>query len=109
MKAEPASSGIVAYLFFVLPGFATTHTYGPLHTGGGYPDGRSTKILWYTVNPRASHDLQIAGKKLTADHATFQQTFPMATSPGGDYPDPGCWQLQVQSGTDSGAVTVWVV
>ena len=115
MKAEPTSSGIVAYLFFVRPGFATMHTYGPLHTGGAYPDGRSTKILWYTVNPHASNDLQITGKKLSAEHATFQQTFPMATSPRGDYPSivtiptPGCWQVQLQSGTDIGAVTVWVV
>ena len=115
MKAEPTSSGIVAYLFFVRPGFATTHTYGPLHTGGAYPDGRSTKILWYTVNPHASNDMQITGKQLSAEHATFQQTFPKATSPRGDYPSivtiptPGCWQLQLQSGTDIGAVTVWVV
>ncbi len=115
MKAEPASSGIIAYLFFVRPEFATTHTYGPLHTGGGYPDGRSTKILWYTVNPHASNDMQITGKKVAADHATFKQTFPMASSPMGDYPSiahiptPGCWQLQLQSGAASGTVTVWAV
>jgi hypothetical protein len=114
MKAEPTSSGIVAYLFFVRPEFATTHTYGPLHTGGGYPDGRSTKILWYTANPHASNDMQITGKKLSADQAMFQQTFPMA-SPAGDYPSivtiptPGCWELQLQSGTVTAAVTVWVV
>ncbi len=114
MKAEPASSGIIAYLFFVRPEFATTHTYGPLHTGGGYPDGRSTKILWYTVNPHSSNDLELTGKHLSTDHTSFRQGIPMA-SPAGDYPSivtiptPGCWQLQLQSGTVTATVTVWVV
>ena len=115
MKAEPTSSGIVAYLFFVLPGFATTHTYRPLHTSGGYPDGSTTKILWSINNPNASVALEITGKKLSAGHETFQQTFPMASSPRGDYPSivnvptPGCWQLHLKSGTDAAIVTFWVV
>src|SRR5258707_3544932 len=115
IKAEPTSSGIVAYLFFVLPGFATTHTYGPLHTGGGYPDGSTTKILWSINNPNASAALEITGKKLSAGHETFQQTFPMASSPQGDYPSivnvptPGCWQSQIKSGTVAASVTFWVV
>jgi hypothetical protein len=115
MKAEPTSSGIVAYLFFVLPGFATTHTYRPLHTGGGYPDGSTTKILWSINNPNASVALEIIGKKRSAGHETFQQTFPMASSPRGDYPSivnvptPGCWQLQIKSGTVAATVTFWVV
>ncbi len=114
MKAEPASSGIIGYLFFVLPEFAMTHTYGPLHTGGAYPDGRSTKILWYTVNPHSSNDLELTGKHMSTDHTSFRQSIPMA-SPAGDYPSivtiptPGCWQLQLQSGTVTAAVTVWVV
>ncbi len=114
MKAEPPSSGIIAYLFFVRSDFATTHTYGPLHTGGGYPDGRSTKILWYTLNPHSSNDLELTGKKVSTDHATFRQSIPMA-SPVGDYPSivtiptPGCWQVQLQSGTVTATVTVWVV
>jgi hypothetical protein len=115
MKAEPTSSGIVAYLFFVRPGFATTHTYGPLHTGGSYPDGRATKILWSINNPNRSTALEITGKKLSAGHETFQQMFPMASSPGGDYPSivnvptPGCWQVQIKSGTVAATVTFWVV
>lgn len=115
MKAEPTSSGIMAYLFFVLPGFATTHTYGPLHTGGSYPDGRTTKILWSINNPNRSTALEITGKKLSAGHETFQQMFPMAAFPGGDYPSnvnvptPGCWQLQIKSGTVAATVTFWVV
>ena len=114
MKAEPTSSGIIAYLFFVRPEFARTHTYGPLHTGGGYPDGRSTKILWYTVNPHSANDLELTGMKLSTDHATFRQNIPMA-SPVGDYPSivniptPGCWQMQLQSGTVTATVTFWVV
>ncbi len=46
MKAEPASSRIVAYLFYAGPVSSDTQTYRPLHTGGGYPDGSTTKILW---------------------------------------------------------------
>lgn len=115
MKAEPASSGIVAYLFFAGPVSSDTQTYRPLHTGGGYPDGSSTKILWSINNPNASVALEITGKKLSAGHETFQQTFPMASSPWGDYPSivnvptPGCWQVQLKSGTDAATVTFWVV
>jgi hypothetical protein len=115
MKAEPASSRIVAYLFYAGPVSSDTQTYRPLHTGGGYPDGSTTKILWSINNPNASAALEITGKKLSAGHETFQQTFPMASSPQGDYPSivnvptPGCWQLQIKSGTVAATVTFWVV
>ncbi len=115
MKAEPASSRIVAYLFYAGPVSSDTQTYRPLHTGGGYPDGSTTKILWSINNPNASAALEITGKKLSAGHETFQQTFPMASSPRGDYPSivnvptPGCWQLQIKSGTVAATVTFWVV
>jgi hypothetical protein len=115
MKAEPASSRIVAYLFYAGPVSSDTQTYRPLHTGGGYPDGSTTKILWSINNPNASVALEITGKKLSAGHETFQQTFPMASSPWGDYPSivnvptPGCWQVQIKSGTVAATVTFWVV
>ncbi len=115
MKAEPASSRIVAYLFYAGPVSSDTQTYRPLHTGGGYPDGSTTKILWSINNPNASAALEITGKKLSAGHETFQQTFPMASSPWGDYPSivnvptPGCWQVQIKSGTVAATVTFWVV
>ena len=115
MKAEPASSGIVAYLFFAGPVSSATQTYRPLHTSGGYPDGSSTKILWSISNPNASSALEITGKKLSAGHETFHQTVPMASSPLGDYPSivnvptPGCWQVQLKSGTVAATVTFWVV
>lgn len=115
MKADPASSGIVAYLFYAGPVSSDAQTYRPLHTGGGYPDGSTTKILWSINNPNASVALEITGKKLSAGHETFQQTFPMASSPLGDYPSivnvptPGCWQLQIKSGTVAATVTFWVV
>jgi hypothetical protein len=115
MKAEPASSRIVAYLFYAGPVSSDTQTYRPLHTGGGYPDGSTTKILWSINNPNASVALEITGKKLSAGHETFQQTFPMASSPRGDYPSivnvptPGCWQVQIKSGTVAATVTFWVV
>lgn len=103
VKADPPSSQITAFLFFVEPTYRQTHTYQPLHTGGSYPDGRNTKILW-VFNVSAPPDtVVITGIKLTSPHERFQQTFPMAGAPGPgwDYPSivniptPGCWQLQV--------------
>jgi hypothetical protein len=64
--------------------------------------------------PDSSNDLELTGKKVSADHATFRQSIPMA-SPVGDYPSivtiptSGCWQVQLQSGTFNASVTVWVV
>jgi hypothetical protein len=104
MKAEPSSSGIIGYLFFAGPEASKNQTYQPLHTGGRYPDGRSTKILWVIDNPHASNSIEITGKQLSAGHETFQQSFPVASSPAGNYPSivnvptSGCWQLQLKSG-----------
>jgi hypothetical protein len=116
MKAEPPSSGIVAYLFFADQGSSNKNqTYRPLHTGGSYPNGNSTKILWVIDSPHAANTIEIVGKKLSDDHETFRQIFQMALSPAGNYPSgvniptPGCWQLQLKSGAITGTVTFWVV
>lgn len=115
MKAAPVSSNIIAYLFFAGPVSSNTQTYRLLHTGGGYPDGRSTKILWNIQNVNSGNDIQITGKKLSGGQDTFQQTFPVASSPLDDYPSivnvpsPGCWQLTLKSGTVTGTAVFWVV
>jgi len=44
LNAEPPSSGIIAYLFFAGPEASRNQAYQPLHTGGRYLDGRSTKF-----------------------------------------------------------------
>ena len=115
MKAEPPSSGIFGYLFFASPEASKNQAYQPLHTGGQYPDGRSTKILWVIDSSNASNSIEITGKKVSAIHETFQQSFPMALSPADNYPSivnvptSGCWQLQLKSGAITGTVTFWVV
>jgi hypothetical protein len=115
MKAEPSSSGIIGYLFFIGPEASKNQAYQPLHTGGRYPDGRSTKILWVIDSSNASNNIEITGKKVSATHETFQQSFPMASSPAGNYPSivnvptSGCWQMQLKSGTMTGTVIFWVV
>jgi hypothetical protein len=114
VKADPLSSQITAFLFFVEPTYRQTHTYQPLHTGGRYPDGsRNTKILW-VLNVSTPPDIVvITGVKVSSPHETFQETFPMAGAPGPgwDYPSivnipsPGCWQLQVNG---AASIIFWV-
>jgi len=103
-KADPLSSQVMAFLFFVPLTYRQTHTYEPLHTGGSYPDGRSTKILWVLgSSAQASESLVLTGVKVSSPHETFQQTFPLGAGPGPGsgapsivrVPTPGCWQLQV--------------
>lgn len=113
VKADPLSSQITAFLFFVEPTYKQTHSYQPLHTGGSYPDGRSTKILWLLNVPAPPDTVVITGVKVSSPHETFQQTFPLAGSatPGGNYPSivnvptPGCWQIQINR---AASITVWV-
>jgi hypothetical protein len=114
VKADPLSSQITAFLFFVEPSYRQTHLYQPLHTGGGYPDGsRNTKILW-VLNVSAPPDtVVITGVNISSPHETFQQTFPIAGAPGPgwDYPSivtipaPGCWQIQVNG---AASLIFWV-
>ncbi len=72
MKAEPASSRIVAYLFYAGPVSSDTQTYRPLHTGGGYPDGSTTKILWSINNPNLSMSLLLDAGSCRSKAAQLQ-------------------------------------
>jgi hypothetical protein len=87
-RADPLSSQVTAFLFFVEPTYPQTHLYQPLHTGGGYSDGRSTKILWILDAPHPPGEVTITGVKVSSPSETFQQTFPVAGSatPGANYP-----------------------
>ncbi len=88
VKAEPLSSQVTAFLFFVEPTYQQTHTYQPLHIGGSYPHGRSTKILWVLTGSSPPGAVVITGVKVSSPHETIQQAFPMAGAPGPgwDYP-----------------------
>lgn len=113
-KADPLSSQLTAFLYFIPLAYQRTHTYEPLHTGGGYPDGRSTKILWVFGSVLTSESVVLTGVKLSSPHETFEQTFAMGQGPGPGsgapsivrVPTPGCWQLQVNG---AASLIMWVV
>lgn len=115
IEIHNSPSRIRAYLFFAGPISSNTPTYQLLHTGGSYPDGKSTKILWVIDNPHTSDTVVIFGRKLLSNDETFQQSFPMASDPTNTYPStinvptPGCWLLQVKSGLVTANATFWVV
>ncbi len=108
-QADPASSGITAFLFYA-------SSDGPfLHTGGQFPNGTNDKILWVIENSQAANVVDISGKALTNPQEAFDQTFPVADSPADNYPSiidvpaPGCWQATITSGSVTGTMTVWVI
>ena len=119
VKTQPASSGIVGHLFFA--GTTTgSGTYRFLHTGGGYPDGSSTKILWTIDHPHILNQIKIDGTNLSSPGMTFHQTInpgvgPWAVPSPQQYPSivvvpsAGCWHLQISSGLAQGTVIMWVV
>ena len=113
VQGEPSSSGIKGYLFFADSGASSNYRF--LHTGGGYSDGSTTKVLWEITNPQASDTIEIVGRKLSGGSGVFRQSFPEAASPAGDYPSivdvptSGCWQLNMKSGTVTTSVVFWVV
>ena len=115
IRADPLSSQVTAFLFFVEPTYKQTHTYQPMHTGGRYPDGsRSTKVLWILDALNFSDTATITGVKVSSPREVFQQTLSLAGSatPGANYPSivdvpsPGCWQIQFNR---AASIVFWVV
>ncbi len=113
VAAMPASSGIVAHLFFaqVTPTNKPAY-YEPMHANGKMPDGGTTKILWRINNASAIGEITITGKNLLRPGNTFQQTFVAASSgiPSiVDVPMAGCWRFDLQSGSDQATAIFWVL
>ncbi len=110
VQAQPVSSGIRGYLFYAQSATTKSGTYRFLHTGGDYPDGSTTKILWIVDHPQASGPLQIDGTDLSHPGKTFHQTI----AGEGEIPsivvvpNAGCWHLQITSGSAKGAIILWV-
>ncbi|HEX6479042.1 MAG TPA: hypothetical protein VF043_09365 [Ktedonobacteraceae bacterium] len=111
VQAQPPASGIRGYLFYAQSPTTKSGTYRFLHTGGGYPDGSATKILWIVDHPLASGPLHIDGANLSRPGKTFHQTI----EGSGEIPSivvvpsPGCWRLQIISGNAHGTLILWVV
>jgi hypothetical protein len=113
VAATPASSGIVAHLFFsqLTPSNKPAY-YEPMYANGKMPDGGSTKILWRINNASAIGEITITGKNLFRPGNTFRQTFVAASSgiPSiVDVPTAGCWRFDLQSGSDQGTAIFWVL
>ncbi len=111
VQAQPTSSGIRGYLFYAQSATTKSGTYQFIHTGGGYPDGSATKILWIVDHPQSSGPLQIDGTSLSNPKKTFHQTFAgEAEIPSiVVVPSAGCWRLQIISGNANGTLLLWVV
>lgn len=111
VQAQPISAGIRGYLFYAQSATTKSATYRFLHTGGGYPDGSATKILWMVDSPQASGPLQIDGTNLSTPGKTFHQTI----EGSGEIPSivvvpsAGCWRLHIISGNATGTLILWVV
>lgn len=111
VQAQPTSSGIVGHLFYAQSATTKSGTYRFLHTGGSYPDGSASKILWIVDSPQASGPLQIDGTNLSNPGKTFHQTI----EGSGEIPSivvvpsAGCWRLQISSGKATGTLLLWVV
>ena len=111
VQAQPISSGIRGYLFYAHSATTKSGTYRFLHTGGGYPDGSATKILWIVDSPQASGPLQIDGTNMSVPGKNFHQII----AGEGEIPSivvvpsAGCWRLHIISGNANGALILWVV
>ena len=115
MPATPRSAGVAAILFVtVFPG----QDRAIIPAGGHFPDGPSTKFLWWAPRPGAS--LTILGRRLDAP-GRFRARFNSATGPVGDrgnqtifpsiidVPHAGCWSLVLRTGRSAGHVVFEVM
>lgn len=81
----------------------------PPHGRAG--EGRTTKVLWQLSDAVGHAALTVHGTDLTGG-GEFEQSFPEAVAPQGDYPsiielpEPGCWRLSLTVGDAQGVVTV---
>ncbi|MDQ6880270.1 MAG: hypothetical protein M3082_21710 [Candidatus Dormibacteraeota bacterium] len=111
IQAEPSNSGLYAILL-----------YGnqPLYAGGLEPNGAAPKVIWLADPMMGGHTLELAVTKLGTTealqlHATW---FPpgdatpienfLEFGQGLVIPDPGCWRVDIRTGTVQGSLTFWV-
>jgi len=111
IQAQPATSGIFAYLFYGQTTTTKEGTYRFIHTGGGWGDGSNTKILWIITHPQSVSPLQINGTDLSDPGKTFHQTIDGAVEVPSIVviPSAGCWHLQISSGNANGTIIMWAV
>lgn len=111
IAAQPASAGITGLLFYGRGPTTKDGTYRFIHTGGGWNDGSTTKILWSIDQVKSASPLQISGTSLSEPGKTFQQTVNGAVEIPSIVviPRAGCWSMHLVSGKASGTIVMWVV
>jgi hypothetical protein len=118
IQASPASAGLIGQLYFY-PGTTWQESALPrarIYPSGHRPDGGATKILWSARLSGTSTELVVSGKRLDAP-GKFIQHFPVAGGGGSSVgypsiiaiPRPGCWRLDLVSGTRRAYVTLLAV
>jgi hypothetical protein len=115
MPATPRTAGVAAVLF------VTTYPDSPdavIASGGKYPNGPTTKFLWWAPQPGSS--MKIVGRRLDSP-GRFTQEVTSATgdvgSRGGqtvfpsivDVPAAGCWSVTLRTRGSAGNVVFRVV
>lgn len=113
VRGEPHSAGLVGLLWYWPENWQQSRLPSArIFTGGMAPAGYSTKILWAFLAPsaqgRGGSRLVVRGRRLDRP-GSFRQEFAAISYEGQrgapsyasiiDVPQPGCWQLQLSSGT----------
>jgi hypothetical protein len=101
VAGRPASSRMLAYLFYYHPDPAATDLRSVLYANGVTPQGGYTKILWIFLRRNRSHSIGIHGYERRTG-ATFVQRVRGAglyVPSIVDVPSAGCWDLRVRTAT----------
>ena len=106
---EDAQAQITGSLFYYTPTLRR-HTHAIIGTRGRGQGGTATKILWW-IRGNGSPTLTIVGHRIDATGSFHQTitgpslgrntTFPSIVT----IPTPGCWTLDLRSGSTSGSIT----
>jgi hypothetical protein len=118
VRGEPASSGLVALLWYWPKKWSKQHLReARIFTGGVAPEGYNVKILWAFLAPsakgRGGSELVVEGDRLDGAGATRQEfaAIGYAGQRGApsfasiiDIPRSGCWRLSLKTGRLSASV-----
>ncbi|HET7044291.1 MAG TPA: hypothetical protein VFI37_05525 [Gaiellaceae bacterium] len=113
VRADSQGLGLVALLWYWPDGWRARRVAGArIFTRGRAPDGRSTKILWAFLSPKAERayrggNLIVRGRRLDGPGTTWQQFVGIgyAGQKGAPsfasivrLPTAGCWRLRLGAG-----------
>ena len=123
VRGEPASSGLVALLWYWPQEWSERRVRRlRIFTGGRAPGGYNVKVMWVFVGDaarsRGGDTLVVRGRRV-GSRGRFRQSFGAIGYEGQDgapsfasiidVPRPGCWRLSLRTGELRGRVTVRAV